>query len=59
MLEMKNLYILVLFAFSRFFQKPPGGAWTAARRHMCLTPSFLGFFMNRWAAEGDPPGGMN
>jgi len=43
MFDMKNLWVLVLFAFSGFFQKPPGGARTAAKRHMRLR-QFLGSF---------------
>ena len=38
MVGLWKLWILVLLRFLGFFQKPPGGAWTAARRHMWLHP---------------------
>jgi len=44
MFELHNLYILVLFTFSGFLQKPLGGAWTATTRHMHFKLIF-GFFL--------------
>jgi len=50
--------ILIWIAFLEIFQKPPGGVWTAAKRHMQFY-LFWVFSMNCLAAEDEPPGGIS